>query len=232
MIFKNKNIIDKNKLPRHVAFIVDGNGRWAKKRGLPRSVGHKFGIERVKNVIDYSVECGIEVISFYLFSTENWKRDKAEIDGIFELLRDYLRDERKSFKKNDYKITTMGDISKLPKDIVKKLSEVKDDTKDCKKIIINLALNYGGRDEILSAAQGMIDDGVKEVSLESFSKYLYTYQLPDPDLIVRTSGEERLSNFMLFQLAYSELYFCDANWPDFDKKEFEKALLNFTKRKR
>ena len=220
------------KIPKHVAIILDGNGRWATRRGLPRTVGHKAGIEAVKRTVEGANELGIEVLSFFAFSTENWKRDKAEIDAIFEILRTYLKENEEEYLGKNLKLLTMGDISKLPEDIYKKFEELKDKTKNNTGMIVNIGLNYGGRDEIVRAFNTLLKEGKKVTNEDEIKEYLYTNSLPDPDFIIRTSGEQRLSNFMLYQCAYSELYFPKVLWPDFNKKHLITALKNYSKRDR
>ena len=220
------------KIPKHVAIILDGNGRWATRRGLPRTVGHKAGIEAVKRTVEGANELGIKVLSFFAFSTENWKRDKSEIDAIFEILRNYLKENEEEYLGKNLKLLTMGDISKLPEDIYKKFEEIKDKTKNNTGMIVNIGLNYGGRDEIVRAFNTLLKEGKKVTNEDEIKKYLYTNSLPDPDFIIRTSGEQRLSNFMLYQCAYSELYFPKVLWPDFNKKHLIKALKNYSKRDR
>ena len=220
------------KIPNHVAIILDGNGRWATRRGLPRTIGHKAGIEAVKRTVDGASELGIKVLSFFAFSTENWKRDKSEIDAIFEILRNYLKENEEEYLSKNLKLVTMGDISKLPEDIYKKFEELKEKTKSNTGMIVNIGLNYGGRDELVRAYNALLKQGKEVTSEEEIKKYLYTSSLPDPDFIIRTSGEQRLSNFMLYQCAYSELYFPKVLWPDFNKKHLIKALKNYSKRDR
>ena len=223
-----------NRLPRHIAIIMDGNGRWAKRRGLTRNMGHKAGFENVKKIVEHAYELGIKFLTFFTFSTENWKRPQAEIDGIFDLVRNHFKNEDEVNKliDNGIRVTTMGDITKLPEDLYKKLLEVKEKTQDGNKLTLNLAINYGGRDEILRAVNQAVKVGECLEKEEDFAKYLYTDSLPDPDFVIRTSGELRLSNFMLYQMAYSELYFTKVFWPSFGKKEFEKALIDFQNRNR
>ena len=220
------------KIPNHVAIILDGNGRWATRRGLPRTIGHKAGIEAVKRTVEGASELGIKVLSFFAFSTENWKRDKSEIDAIFEILRNYLKENEEEYLSKNLKLVTMGDISKLPEDIYKKFEELKEKTKSNTGMIVNIGLNYGGRDELVRAYNALLKQGKEVTSEEEIKKYLYTSSLPDPDFIIRTSGEQRLSNFMLYQCAYSELYFPKVLWPDFNKKYLIKALKNYSKRDR
>lgn len=224
--------INQDKLPKHIGIILDGNGRWAQKIGLPRELGHKAGIEAVKKVVYAAKELNIKVISMFAFSTENWKRSKKEVDFIFDLLRSYFIENENEYLENNIQLRTMGDISALPEDIYKKLIEVKEKTKNCDGIIVNLALNYGGRADIVRAIKNIQADNVSDINEQTISNYLYTTGLPDPDLIIRTSGEQRLSNFMMYQCAYSEFYFPKVHWPDFDKKELTKAIIAYQRRDR
>lgn len=225
-----KEIINDN-VPKHIAFIADGNGRWAKEKGLPRKEGHKVGKEAIKKVLDRCFERGVEIVSFYCFSTENFKRPKEEVDYIFNLFRS-LKDISSSFVKRDARFNLMGDITMLPEDLQDKMKEITEQTKDCKSRIVNFGIAYGARHEIISAVNNLIKDGVKVVDETTFEKYLYTAGMSDPDLIVRASGEQRLSNFMLYQAAYSELYFPDVYWPDFDKDVVDECIAVYQKRKR
>ena len=230
-IFRKKKI-DFSNLPKHIAFIMDGNGRWAKIRGKIRTYGHKQGVESVEKVIKHAKTLGLEIVSFYAFSTENWKRPQEEVDYIFGLLRDYLKEHKNSFYDNNIKVRIIGDITKLPKDLQKEILAVEKQTKDCDGLLVNVCLNYGSRVEIIRAINNIIKDGVKEVDDKIFASYLQTEGIPDPDLVVRTSGECRLSNFMLYQCAYSELYFPKVYWPDFKEKELEKAIIVYQSRNR
>jgi undecaprenyl diphosphate synthase len=233
-IFKKdkQHLIIESKKPTHIAFIIDGNGRWAKKRGFPRTTGHKFGVEAVGNTIKNCLELGIKYISFYTFSTENWNRPKEEIDAIFELLREYIEKDTKDYEKNNIKFVTSGDLKKLPKDITAEIEKAKEKTKNNTAMVVNMAINYGGRDEIILAVNNIIKEGKTEVDKESFKNYLYTANMPDPDLIIRTSGEMRTSNFMPYQAVYSEWYFPKTYWPDFNKSSLVEAILNYQKRNR
>ena len=224
--------IDSNKLPNHIAIIMDGNGRWAKKRLLPRFAGHKAGVDALKRVIRAGKELGIKVMSFYAFSTENWQRDKDEVYGIFDLIVKHLKENYDDFVSGDVKIQTMGDIKRLPSELYSLLVDVTEKTKNNTKLVVNLGLSYGGRDEIAYACNNLIQSGKTFVTKEDISNQLYTHNLPYPDLIIRTGGEQRLSNFMLFQLAYSELYFTKKYWPDFDKKQLKKAIIDYQSRDR
>lgn len=231
-----KQKLDPKKMPAHIGFILDGNRRWAKQKGLSKYLGHKAGLEKgVKNLIQTVQEYGIKVISLYCFSTENWDRDQEEIDYIFQLVRDHVGEFEK--ENPNIVVRSMGDLSRLPADVQAELERVKKLTENNTGLIVNLAVNYGSRDEVLCAVNKIVAERIKTkdkspVTLPEIKKYLYTFDLPDPDLIVRTSGEMRLSNFMLFQAAYSELYFPSCHWPDFNKKELKKALIEFQKRNR
>jgi undecaprenyl diphosphate synthase len=220
-------------LPTHISFIVDGNGRWAKKRGMPRNYGHKHGLEVAKQVIEYVDEFKIPYASFYCFSTENWKRDSEEVNGLFEIIRDELLvnfvDE---YSKRNFKLVAYGDTTKFPKDLQDALNDAINKTKDNTGTTIILCLNYGGRDEILRAVNNIIKSGKKEVTLKDIEENLYSAGIPDPDFVVRTSGENRISNYMLYQLAYSELYFPNILWPDLTRKDFINALWEYAKRNR
>ena len=231
-LFAKKPKMDLNNIPNHVAFIMDGNGRWATKRGLPRTAGHKAGIEALRCVIQRATELGIKIISLYAFSTENWKRPVAEVEEIFNLLREYLNEDTSKLVEQGVKVVTMGDISKLPNDIREAIERCVKETKNCDKYTFNVGINYGGRPEIIRAVNNIITAGVKSVTEKEFSQYLYTANLPDPDFIVRTSGEMRLSNFMPYQSAYSEFYFPKTFWPDFREKELDIAVLEYQKRHR
>jgi len=220
-------------LPRHLAIIMDGNGRWAKKRHLPRVFGHRAGMVSVRQVIEECARLGIKVLTLYAFSTENWSRPSSEVQFLFRLLKGYLRREKARLIRNNIVVRTIGEIDKLPGDIQKMLKELVQETSSNSGLIVNLALNYGGRQEIISAINRYLNSGQKEVlNQETFSRYLDTADLPDPDLIIRTSGEMRLSNFLLWQSAYSELYFTRTLWPDFRRQQLLKALREYPKRQR
>lgn len=227
-------MIEKNKLPRHVAIIMDGNGRWAKERGFSRNEGHKKGSEVVKKITNYAEKLGIEYLTVYAFSTENWKRPQDEVDGLMNLLRRYLKNHIKDTKKNNAKFRVIGDRIGLPQDIQNQIKELEGLTKDKSGICINIAINYGGRDEIIRACRHMIEARVEPNALneELFESFLDTKGIPDPDLMIRTSGEMRTSNYLPWQLAYSEFYFTPCLWPDFTTKEFDKALEEYSNRKR
>lgn len=230
-MFKKKLKLNINKLPVHLAFIMDGNGRWAKNRLLPRNAGHRAGVLAVKNTIQNAIDLNIKYITFYAFSTENWKRSKEEINTLFDIFREFLRDNKDIYKDKDIKIIILGDMARFPDDMQTSINEIVEDTKNCSKLVVSIAFNYGSRDEILRAAK-LISQNKEEINEENFKKYLYTKDIPDPDMIIRTSGEMRLSNFMLFQCAYSELYFIDKNWPDFNYNEFVKVINEYGRRNR
>lgn len=227
-------MIEKNKLPRHVAIIMDGNGRWAKERGFSRNEGHKKGSEVVKKITNYAEKLGIEYLTVYAFSTENWKRPQDEVDGLMNLLRRYLKNHIKDTKKNNAKFRVIGDRIGLPQDIQNQIEELEGLTKDKSGICIYIAINYGGRDEIIRACRHMLEARVEPNALneELFESFLDTKGIPDPDLMIRTSGEMRTSNYLPWQLAYSEFYFTPCLWPDFTTKEFDKALEEYSNRKR
>lgn len=221
-----------NKNLSHLAIIMDGNGRWAVKRGKPRLYGHKAGIESFKRTIKACYELNIKVLSVFAFSTENWSRPQEEVDGIMNLIEDFCNEDMSELIKNGVKVVTMGDLSKLPNKLQTSLNDIIEKTKNNDKLILNIGINYGARAEIVRAVNNIIKDNVQEVSEQTFSSYLYTNSLPDPDLIIRASGEKRLSNFMLYQCAYSEFYFPKVHWPDFNKKVIQKAIKVYQKRNR
>ena len=231
-MFKKKNVLNLNNLPKHVAFIIDGNGRWAKKHAMPRSFGHKMGMQAVDKTVENCFKLGIKVVSIFGFSTENWNRPKAEVDYLINLFYEYLVKNKERLNKENVKVISMGDISKFPSNLANEVESVISLTKNNTEKVLNLGINYGGQDEILLACNKAIINGVKLNSKKDFENLLYTKDICNPDLIIRTSGEERLSNFMLWQCAYSELYFTKTYWPDFNYKELEKALINYQKRDR
>ena len=216
-----------NKL-NHVAFIMDGNGRWGMKKNKGRNFGHIKGVEIVKKIVKNSIRLKIPIISFYVFSSENWKRPKNEIAFLFKLIKNYFSKEIDSIISQNIKINILGDINALPKDIKNTLKKVIKLTKKNKKIIVNLAINYGSKDEIISAFKKMKG----KITIKKFEKNLYTKNLPNPDILIRTGGHKRLSNFMLWQLAYTEIYFLDKLWPDFKESDFKRIIINFKKIKR
>ncbi len=225
-------------LPRHVAIIMDGNGRWAKKRGLMRLMGHKVGVDSVKKVVETARIMGIEVLTLYAFSTENWHRPAAEVSGLMELLRTFLRREVDNMMANNIRLRAIGQTTKLPDSARQVLEEVMEKTAGNTGLVLNLALSYGSRDEIVRAARRFAAEcstgkrRPEELDEELFSSYLDTAGLPDPDFVIRTSGEFRLSNFLLWQLSYAELYITDIPWPEFREAEFREAIAVFQRRQR
>lgn len=224
--------LDESKLPKHIGIIMDGNGRWAKKRGLPRVFGHRAGVRTVKKIVETASKLGIKCLSLYAFSTENWQRPKQEIESLFNLLRNYIKKEKKNLKKSNIKLIVSGDISKLDEKTKNELKNLIEELKNNDGLILNLCLNYGGRQEIIKAINKIIESKIKKVDEEIFEKFLYTAGLPELDLLIRTSGELRISNFMLWQAAYSEFYFTKTLWPDFTPKEFVLAIKDFQNRER
>lgn len=220
------------KIPSHVAIIMDGNGRWATKRGLPRNFGHREGVKAIERTIYACLKYGIKYCTFFAFSTENWKRSKEEIDGIFNLLREYIDKDDNIFTKNNVKVTSIGVLDPFPEDLKKSLINIKEKTINFDRLNVCFALNYGGRDDITRAINKIIEQDVKRVTEKDILNMLDTGSMSEPDLIIRTSGEMRISNFLLYQMAYSELYFPKVLWPDFNEKHFIKALKNYQKRNR
>ena len=220
------------KIPKHIAFIMDGNGRWAKKRALPRKLGHKAGVDSLKKVVKACSDYGIEMCTFYAFSTENWKRPQDEIDALFKLVEDFAKKSLNEYANSNYRLMYMGDLSLLPKSTQDALIDIKNKTLNNTGMIINIAINYGGRQEIVNAINYILQSGISKVDEQMVSDCIYTSGLPDPDVIVRTSGEERISNFMLWQLAYSEFIFLDTLWPDMDKKDIDNIITEYSKRNR
>ncbi len=220
------------KLPSHIGFIVDGNGRWAKKRSMPRSFGHKVGLQTLKQTVIDSFNLGIKVVSIFGFSTENWNRPQEELDCLFKLFTEFLEKDNFDYNEMGIHLNIMGDYTKFPDNLVKQVEKMLDETKNNNKFVLNLGINYGGRDEIVRAFNILAQQGKTNITKQDIENNLYTAGLPMPDLIVRTSGEQRISNFMLWQMAYSELYFTKTFWPDFHKKNLIKALKNYQKRNR
>lgn len=219
---------------RHVALIMDGNGRWARQRGLPRIEGHRQGVKKVNEAIDTAIELGLEAITFYTFSTENWKRPAAEVSALMRLLAKYLKSEMQRLHNMGIVFRAVGDIRKLPENVQSLLHDFEKLTRNNRGLILASALNYGSRVEILQAVKRIIKDNVpaRDIDEKLLSSYLYTSGIPDPDLIIRTSGEMRLSNFLLWQAAYSEFYFTETLWPDFGRQEFVSAVRDFRARER
>lgn len=220
-------------LPRHIAIIMDGNGRWAKKRSLPRTAGHAAGSKNFKTIARYCNKIGLEYLTVYAFSTENWKRPKDEVDNIMKILRDYLKDA-KNFKEENIKVKFIGNISVLDEDIKELIADAERESANATGLHLNIALNYGGRDEITHAVREIVRSGVSadEITEDTIEKYLYTAGQPDPDYIIRPSGEYRLSNYLIWQAAYAEYWFSDVLWPDFKPKHLEQALDEYNHRQR
>ncbi|MBL7083018.1 MAG: isoprenyl transferase [Candidatus Aminicenantes bacterium] len=229
------NQLDFSRLPRHVAVIMDGNGRWAKKRKLPRIEGHRTGAKSVREIVETCARLGIKFLTLYAFSKENWKRPKKEVATLWKLLEDYLKKQDKVLVKNQFRLKVIGQREAIPVSVKKELERVEELTKDNNNLTIILALNYGGRDEIMDAVRKICEEkdfDMNSLDEERFSQYLYTNHLPDPDLLIRTSGELRISNFLLWQIAYSEIWFTKVFWPDFRKKQMLQALVDYQKRER
>ena len=226
--------IPADKLPHHVAIIMDGNGRWAISRGLPRLAGHRAGTENLRRVIRASVEFGVKYLTIYAFSTENWGRPPEEVQGLMRILEDVIDKELAELHKEGVQLRHIGRLERLAPRLQEKVLEAVEVTKNNTRLVLNIAFNYGGRDEIVHAIQQMIEDEIPagEVTDEMVSRYLYTAGVPDPDLIIRTSGELRVSNFLIWQAAYSEWYITPTYWPDFNKKEYHRALEAFAERDR
>lgn len=225
-------------VPRHIAIILDGNGRWAKRKGMPRGYGHVKGCENLEKVCEYARELGVKYLTVYAFSTENWKRSKAEVEGLMKLFRDYLKKCIKISQKRQMKVRVIGEISAFDQDIQDSVRTLEEFSSQFEELHFQLALNYGSRNEMVRGVKKMLEKcqagelSPEEITEENFADYLDTAGLPDPDLLIRTSGEQRLSNFLLWQLAYTEFYFTDVHWPDFNQKELVKAIEQYNKRDR
>ena len=226
--------IDNNNLPKHIAITMDGNGRWAKSKGKLRIFGHNNGVKAVKNTVEAAAEIGIEFLTLYAFSTENWKRPSKEVNALMTLLVSAINKETKTLMKNNIMLSTIGDTDSLPSKAKKELAEAIDKTKENTRMTLVLALSYSGRWDILNAVNEITKKGVgnDKITEEQFQQYLSTKSVPDPELLIRTSGEYRISNFLLWQIAYSELYFTDTLWPDFRRADLEKAILDYQSRER
>ena len=231
-------LMDKDHMPGHIAIIMDGNGRWARMRGLPRIAGHREGIKSVREIVTFCREVGIEVLTIYAFSAENWKRPELEVKALMMFLEEYLQRELKTLMDNNIRFMTIGQTDKLPGSVKKWIEKVEKKTEHNTSMILNIALSYGGRTEIVDAILRIMNDitngAIKPENIDSklFSNYLYTKGLPDPDLMIRTSGETRISNFLLWQIAYSELYFTKTLWPDFRRHDLLLAILDYQHRER
>lgn len=225
-------------IPNHVAIILDGNGRWAKKKGMPRTYGHVKGCENLEKICSVAKELGVKYLTVYAFSTENWKRSKEEVDALMKLFRNYMKKCIKISRDNKMQVRVIGDPTAFDPDLQEKIKELEEYSSQYDELYFQIALNYGSRDEMKRAVQKMAEDvkaeklNPEEISEQMISDYLDTKGLPDPDLLIRTSGEERLSNFLMWQLAYTEFYFTDVAWPDFNKAEFEKAIAKYNQRDR
>lgn len=234
MVINSLDELDLNKIPEHVGIILDGNGRWAKKRFMPRVAGHREGMKRVVDIVEASSNLGIKYLSLYAFSTENWKRPSEEVSALMNLLIVYVDSQLKRLSDNNVIVKTIGDISKLPDKSRQAIEKACETTKDNTGMVLNLGLNYGSRSEIIRAVEKIVNSSyaVNELTEENFKEFLDTKTQPDLDLLIRPGGEKRLSNFMLYQVAYAELYFCDTLWPDFKEEELYKAILDFQSRNR
>ena len=220
-----------SKIPNHIAIIMDGNGRWAEKRGLPRTLGHKEGANALRKIITYAGKIGVKYLTVYAFSTENWKRSKDEVDALMFLFKTYLKNEEKSIMKNIVRFLVSGRKDDVSPSLLEAIKKLEDKSKNNTGLTLNIAFNYGGMAEIVDAVNSILKSGIDNLAEEDFSKYLYN-NIPDPELLVRTSGELRISNFLLWQIAYSEIYITDALWPDFDEKELDKAIESYNGRDR
>ena len=229
---KKETHVDR-KIPEHIAIIMDGNGRWAKNRSLPRTAGHAAGSKKFKEIARYCNKIGVKHLTVYAFSTENWRRPKEEVDAIMNIFRDYLRDSA-NFKSENIKLEFIGDRSGMPEDIVELMAQAEFDSKDATGLKCYMAINYGGRDELVHAVRDIIKEGIpaEDITEDTISSHIYTSHYPDPELIIRPSGEYRLSNFLIWQSAYSEFWFSNILWPDFSINDLEQAIDDYNKRNR
>jgi undecaprenyl diphosphate synthase len=234
----NSNMLDMSNIPAHIAIIMDGNGRWAKSKNLPRALGHKAGVETIRNIVKECNRLGIKYLTLYAFSTENWKRPNDEVNSLMKLLVEYLKNEIEELHENDVIVNHIGEVSKLPKICQEELIKAYEKTKNNKGVTLNLALNYGGRNEITNAVLNIVSDVQNgkilstNIDEDLINKYLYTANMPDPDIIIRPSGEQRLSNFLLWQCAYSEFWYSNINWPDFKPDNLRAAIIDYQNRDR
>ena len=221
-------------IPKHIAIIMDGNGRWAKEKGKLRVEGHKKGAENIEKIIDYSIKLGVKYLTVYAFSTENWKRPEVEVKALMKLFAKYLEDKKEELKKQGVKLLVTGTEENIPNKLLKKIRDTEEYLSDCNQITFNIAFNYGGRKEIVDGINKIIKENRenKEINEEEFKKYLYRPEIPDPELVIRTSGEFRVSNFLLWEIAYSEFYVTNVYWPDFDEREYDLAIASYNKRDR
>lgn len=221
-------------IPKHIAIIMDGNGRWAKEKGKLRVEGHKKGAENIEKIIDYSIKLGVKYLTVYAFSTENWKRPEAEVKALMKLFAKYLDDKKEELRKQGVKLLVTGTEENIPNKLLKKIRDTEEYLSDCDQITFNIAFNYGGRKEIVDGINKILKEnrGNKEINEEEFKKYMYRPEIPDPELVIRTSGEFRVSNFLLWEIAYSEFYVTNVYWPDFDEREYDLAIASYNKRDR
>lgn len=226
--------INSNAIPNHVAIIMDGNGRWAKLRGLPRLDGHRAGTQNIHRVLEYLEKYGVKYVTLFAFSTENWRRPSEEVKALMTILENTIETEAQTLFSNNVQLRYLGRMDRLNNGLQKKITRALELTKNNSGLILSMALDYGGRDEILQAVRRIIDDGIpsENINTQLFEGYLYTHHLPDPDIVIRTAGEQRLSNFLVWQSVYSEFYFSDACWPDFNEEYLAQALEAFRQRKR
>ena len=218
-------------IPNHIAIIMDGNGRWAKKKGLPRTFGHKEGAVALRKIITHAAKIGVKYLTVYAFSTENWKRSQEEVSALMFLFKSYIKNEEKNIMENNIRFMVSGRRENVSKSLLEAIDNLQEKSKNNSGLTFNIAFNYGGRAEILDAVNRILKSGRTEITEEEFSKYLYN-NIPDPELLIRTSGELRISNFLLWQIAYSEIYVTDTLWPDFDEEELDKAIESYNKRER
>ena len=221
-------------IPKHIAIIMDGNGRWAKEKGKLRVEGHKKGAENIEKIIDYSIKLGVKYLTVYAFSTENWKRPEVEVKALMKLFAKYLEDKKEELKKQGVKLLVTGTEENIPNKLLKKIRDTEEYLSDCNQITFNIAFNYGGRKEIVDGINKIIKENRenKEINEEEFKKYMYRPEIPDPELVIRTSGEFRVSNFLLWEIAYSEFYVTNVYWPDFDERECDLAIASYNIRDR
>ena len=238
MFSQNSDIQDHIKIPLHIAIIMDGNARWAKKNNLPLYSGHKKGVENIQNISQACIDCGVKHLTIYAFSSENWQRSKAEVSNLLKLLDEYLEKNIEPLQEKNIKVNVFGDFTSLKPSLVKKIQNIQNKTIHNNSLTLNVAFSYGARQEIISATKKIAFDVIdkkielKDITEDIFSSKLYNSDLPDPDLLIRTAGDQRLSNFLLWQLAYSELCFVDSFWPEFSKEELLKCIVEFNKRER
>lgn len=236
MLLKKNIEIDVNNIPKHIAIIMDGNGRWAKKRGLSRTMGHREGSRTLKKIVEACYKLGVRYLTVYAFSTENWSRPKEEVDDLMKLLLEYLKNAERELKGKNVRIRVIGERRNLPEEIVNEIERVQKNTEHIEGLDFIIALNYGGRQELVDAVSHIVEDVraglISEVNEDIISQRLYTSGIPDPDLLIRTSGEMRISNFLIWQCCYTEFYFCDVLWPDFSEEHLIEAIISYQGRQR